>query len=282
MPSMAWEILQEALTMSNECVQEVNNDNLLDALYLLQHVVAKVRNVLALSTSASEIAPEARTLDLPTQMPSMCAFTGVCQFSFKFRRWSLSHPKCQRSIHENSDIYDYPLLLFLTVNSGAIETEGSNSQDMVIGNDCRTNFDFTVLSVFSAAMLFNLALICHRIGMMYGRDTLLIRASKLYSVIIELLNKNAHVSSSASSTDCGTSTEVLLLTLALNNSGQIQYELCNYPAYHQCMAALRNLILNRHSGGSVENDATSMIPMDGIRTNLMLWKFLSSSVAHAA
>jgi hypothetical protein len=275
---MAWEMLQEALTMSNECVQEVNDDNLLDALYLLQHIVAKVRNVLALSTSVSAIAPEARTLDLPTQMP--------CQFSFKLRPWSLSHPKCQRSIHENSDIYDYPLLLFLTVNSAAIETEGSNSQDMVIGNDSGTNFDFTVLNVLSAAMIFNLALICHRIGSKYGRDTLLIRASKLYAVIIELLNKNTHLSSTyrdeASSTDCGTSSEALLQTLALSNLGQVQYELCNYPAYHQCMVALRNLISNRHSGGLVENDATSMIPMDGIHTNLMLWKILSPSVAHAA
>lgn len=128
--------------------------------------------------------------------------------------WTL-HPKPE-AISQDVDadgIYDRPLLLFC--------------------NDTLVSDDEPSVSLFSATVLFNLALVCHWIGNIYGSERSLTLASKLYLVVNELMGGMAY-------TSCRPA--LMLLSLAIHNLGYLQNSMNNYPGYHRCMEALWNLI----------------------------------------
>jgi hypothetical protein len=303
------------LIMNNQCVQHLTDESLLEGLYTLQRAVGTLRDAVTPPAStnraagADESSLPQSSLEMPTKVIPSCDFEKVWiqrQFGFQFRHNALSDSTTD---FENSTICDRPLLLYLSETPFATGKDQANSLAMVHPNvrsgDGDEDSNFTVITLFSAVILFNLALVCHRWGMIYGRDTFLIRTSHLYMVIHGLLSDQVSSSLRCMDDTNGTnkrSDSVLLLSLVINNLGQIQYELCNYPGYDQCMTMLNNLAWN-HSGGynvhgnpldfgtssvdsnssrHVENDTSTTQSWDGIHTNLLFWQWTSPSVAHAA
>jgi tetratricopeptide (TPR) repeat protein len=82
-----------------------------------------------------------------------------------------------------------------------------------------------MLSLYSAIVLFNMALTCHHEGRL-GRDLLALkRASLLYNMTVQILNGNiARDDTSAA----------ILTLLALNNKAQIHYDQCEYIQCVDC------------------------------------------------
>jgi hypothetical protein len=292
---MIWKVLQDVLIMNNECVQQLNDDNLLEGLHILQRAVAILREVAAIQTSFTS----ASTFGVPTQKESVNALTTTAcnttsvliqeRNGFPSRHLSVAL-STQRAIGEDSVTHNRPLLLYLAQSPTAVDTNSNISQGTVNFNDHGP--DSAVFTLLSATIIFNLALICHRFGMIFGQDTSLSRATKLYMVVIEMINERPMLSSTmddANSTNRdGKGTAALVLTLAFNNLGQVQYELCNYPGYHRCMMILRNLFMNHRKTFDVvlnrfaEDDPTDVSMMEAVRMNLLFWQFLSPSVAYAA
>jgi hypothetical protein len=283
-----WKVLDDVVAMNNECVAQLNDGNLMEGLFVLQRAVSVVRDAAAMFSATPPEAPITPLQSPPMTLRSDAPPSSVRhQFRFKSRDWSLSLAK-QSPVGDTLAMHSAPLILYLSNAPSIHGTTESNSLHLIAGKD-----DSVVFTLFSAAILFNLALVCHRLGMVYGRDTSVIRASKLYMVIVELLNDSTAPSTmedAAMMSTTRSSTHVFLLTLVLNNLGHAQYELCNYPGYHRCMITLRNLLANTsthdcinyidHSDGS--NDSIMVGILDEIRLNILFWNFSPPSVAHAA
>lgn len=109
-----------------------------------------------------------------------------------------------------SYLYDRPLLL---------ETPTAGDLD-------------TVLTLYSAVILFNLALSCHQLGHR-GKDSALKRAAVLYRMSMQLLYNCPN---------CGT-TPALLSLLALNNRAQIHYEYCDFQQSSHCLKEMTKVML---------------------------------------
>jgi hypothetical protein len=287
--TMVWKVLHNVVAMNNECVEQLNDGNLLEGQFVLQRAVSVVRDAAAMFSFATP--PDVPIA--PLQTPPMTLRNDASpssiqhQFGFKSRHWSLSLSK-QSSIDDTLAMHSSPLLLFLSDTTTIHGSHESDSLHMIADKD-----DSIVFTLFSAAILFNLALVCHRLGMVCGRDASVIHASKLYMVIIELLNDSQTalpMEDAAVMSTTRSNTHVFLMTLVLNNLGHAQYELCNYPGYHRCMITLRNLLSNTRmpdcvydigpSAGS--NDSMMVGILDEIRLNVLFWNFSPPSVAHAA
>jgi hypothetical protein len=88
-------------------------------------------------------------------------------------------------------------------------------------------------SLYIAIVLFNLALVSHSEGTALGREESLMRASKLYSFVVQLLTR--------CSIPEDTSTNILTL-LALNNKAQIHYTQCEYIQSVYCMKTISDIM----------------------------------------
>lgn len=284
-----WKVLDDVVAMNNECVEQLNDSNLMEGLFVLQRAVSAVRDAAAMfSSTTPPEAPIAHCQSPPITLRTE-AFppTRRREFGFTMRDGSLSLSK-QFSVGDTLGMHCSPLLLYLSNSTTIHESQESNKLLLSTDKD-----DSIVFTLFSAAILFNLALVCHRLGMAFGRDTSVIRASKLYMVIVELLNDSSTASSMEDVTmmsNTRSATHVFLLTLVLNNLGHAQYELCNYPGYHRCMITLRNLLSNASTHDCINdisllagsNDSTMIGILDEIRLNILFWNFSPPSVAHAA
>ena len=277
---MIWKILNDVVVLNNECVEQLNDGNLTEGLCVLQRAVAVVRDAAAMFNAVTP------TAGIPTTMTLRSASSSVKvhQFGFRSRDWSLSKTKAS-PVSDSLSMHGQPLLLYIT--STEAFPDGSNAHHLSTEKD-----DSVVFTLFSAAILFNLALVCHRLGMVHGRDSSVIRASKLYMVIVELLNdtSSSTIEEGLTMSKSRSSTQFFLLSLALNNLGHVQYELCNYTGYHRCMITLRNLMSNaaindctNDMGPSAGSDDSMMAGiLDEIRLNILFWNFSPPSVAHAA
>jgi hypothetical protein len=128
--------------------------------------------------------------------------------------WAL-HPKPE-AISKEVDAdgtYDHPLLLFCNVTSSSDAGEPS-------------------LRLFGATVLFNLALVSHLMGKIYGSERSLTLASKLYLAVKDLLQGTAFASCHPA---------LLLLSLAIHNLGHLENSMGNYQGHCSCMKALWNL-----------------------------------------
>lgn len=139
--------------------------------------------------------------------------------------FSQGTPKGTIAIHEStaglpmlispySYVYDRPLLL-----------QPPQCQDLD-----------AILAMFSAIILFNLALTCHSAGCT-GRESALKRATVLYRMSIQLLQNCA---------TCG-SAPLILSILALNNRAQIHYEHCDYVQSKHCLKEMSRVMLDTQS-----------------------------------
>jgi hypothetical protein len=125
----------------------------------------------------------------------------------------------------------------------------------------------TMVSLYIAIVLFNLALPYHCEGAALGLDKLLKKASMLYSLVVQLLNRRT-IPQDASTT--------ILTLLALNNKAQIHYDQCEYVQSVDCMKNVSKIM------GSGRGLSPTLGHKDvwGLLFNVML---LSSPVAsHAA
>lgn len=111
-----------------------------------------------------------------------------------------------------SYVYDRPLLLDLPT-----------SEDLD-----------AVLALYSASILFNLALSCHMLGRL-GKESAFKRATVLYRMSMQLLQ---NCSASASNTPA------LLSLFALNNRAQIHYECCDYNQSTFCLKEMSRIMAN--------------------------------------
>jgi hypothetical protein len=128
--------------------------------------------------------------------------------------WAL-HPTSESILKEVEayGIYDRPLLL--------------------VWNASSSSGDEPSMSLLTATVLFNVALVCHWIGTIHGNERSLTVATKLYLVVNEVLQGMVF-------TFCRPA--LLLLSLAVHNLGHLQNSQCNYPAYCRCMEAVWHLV----------------------------------------
>lgn len=160
--------------------------------------------------------------------------------------WAL-HPKTEPILQELGidGTYDRPLMLFC--------------------NDAMISDDELSMNLLSATVLFNLALVCHRIGIMYNIERSLAFATRLYLVVTEIFQDPTY-------TSCHPA--LLLLSLAIHNLGHLQNSVHNYSGYHRCMKALWNLIPHM----ILKNDPIEHYMLCSLR----IWKNTRPPVAAAA
>jgi hypothetical protein len=176
------------------------------------------------------------------------AMTIQTSSSAKSPVWALT-PRRESISHDDSvdSIYDHPIL--------------------IQWNEALFPEDEPSLSLFSATILFNMALVCHRMGLVYHSEPSLIRASKLYLVVDELLRVRAATTESQPT--------ILLLSLAVHNMGHLQNGMNNYPAYQRCMVALWNLMPRIHEKNDPDLE-------HHLRRSLRLWQCTAPPMAAAA
>jgi hypothetical protein len=113
-----------------------------------------------------------------------------------------------------------------------------------------------MITLYSAIVLFNLALTCHHEGRL-GLETSLKKASLFYSMTVQILNGNI-VPDDVSAT--------ILTLLALNNKAQIHYDQCEYIQCGECLKELPRIL------GSVQTIHSTLSQEDimGLLLNVML------------
>jgi hypothetical protein len=113
-----------------------------------------------------------------------------------------------------------------------------------------------MLSLYSAIVLFNMALTCHHEGRL-GREPSLKRASLFYNMTAQILSGNA-VPDDVSAT--------ILTLLALNNKAQIHYDQCEYIQCADCLKEVPRIM------GTVQavHSALSQEDIKGLLLNVML------------
>jgi hypothetical protein len=113
-----------------------------------------------------------------------------------------------------------------------------------------------MISLYSAIVLFNMALTCHHEGRL-GRETSLKRASLFYSMTVQILNGNIMP---------GDISATLLTLLALNNKAQIHYDQCEYIQCYDCLKELPRIM------GTVQaiHFALSQEDIKGLLLNVLL------------
>jgi hypothetical protein len=122
------------------------------------------------------------------------------------------------------------------------------------------------ISFYIAIVLFNLALASHCQGTALGRAKLLKKASVLYSLVVQLLNRIT-MPEDASTT--------ILTLLALNNKAQIHYDQCEYAESVDCMKSVSQ-IMNSSRG---LHSALSHEALEGLLLNMMLLSTPSAAQA---
>jgi hypothetical protein len=132
-------------------------------------------------------------------------------------------------------VYDHGIMISRNLNGDADET----------------------LSLYIAITVFNLALASHSEGMSLGQDKSLKKASVLYRLVVELLNRCA-ISEDAST--------AILTVLALNNQAQIHYEHCEYVQSLDCMKYISEIMGGNRDLQSAFNPEDAA----GLMMNVML------------
>jgi hypothetical protein len=136
---------------------------------------------------------------------------------------------------------------------------------VITGNVSNEEAEATI-SLYIAVVLFNLALTSHCRGTALGRNALLEKASVLYTLVVELLNRSI-MPEDASTT--------ILTLLALNNKAQIRYEQCDYVQSIDCMECISQII----GGGRGFHFALNPDDLEGLMLNVMLLKTPSGAQA---
>jgi tetratricopeptide (TPR) repeat protein len=113
-----------------------------------------------------------------------------------------------------------------------------------------------MLSLYSAIVLFNLALASHREGRLGGEKSLE-KATALYGMALKLL---------ASSPTLDDISATILILIALNNKAQIHYDQCQYRESSECLTEISAIM------GSVYALRSALNPKEyeGILLNVML------------
>jgi hypothetical protein len=136
---------------------------------------------------------------------------------------------------------------------------------MILGNVSNEATEATI-SLYIAIVLFNLALASHCQGTALGRAKLLKKASVLYSLVAQLLNRCVMPED--------TSTTILTL-LALNNKAQIHCDQCQYAESVSCIKSV-SLIINSDRG---LHSALNHEALEGLLLNVMLLRTPSGAQA---
>jgi hypothetical protein len=124
-----------------------------------------------------------------------------------------------------------------------------------------------MISLYTAIVLFNLALASHCQGIALGRDKLLKKASVHYSLVVQLLTSYTMPKDA-----CTT----ILTLLALNNQAQIHYDQCEYAQSVGCMTSISTIM----GGCRGLHLALNHEVIEGLKLNLML--ISTPSAAQAA
>jgi hypothetical protein len=111
-------------------------------------------------------------------------------------------------------------------------------------------------SLYSATVLFNMALACHHEGRL-GRNLSLKRASLFYHMTVKIINE--HIAPDNISA-------TILTLLALNNKAQIHYDQCEYI---QCVDCLKEVPIIMGSGEAFHSTLSEK-DIEGLLLNVML------------
>jgi hypothetical protein len=145
----------------------------------------------------------------------------------------------------NCFVYDHGIMIFDNVNGYADEKP----------------------SLYIAIVLFNSALTSHSEGMALGRAKSLMKASALYSLLVQLLTRCRMPEDTLTS---------ILMMLAWNNKAQIHYDQCEYVQSVDCMKNISMIM-----GSSVRGLHSSLNyeDLEGILLNVMLLSTPSAAQA---
>jgi hypothetical protein len=136
--------------------------------------------------------------------------------------------------------------------------------------------DTTSLTIYSAVILFNMAIACHHVGRS-GKESAFKRAAGLYAMSIQILSGEMD----GAFGEARRLSSVVSL-LALNNRAQILYhELCDYAQCRRCLKDMARLIQGNQASRVVPALQSSLAGRDveGILLNLMLLKVPSGAQA---
>ena len=153
------------------------------------------------------------------------------------------------------------------------------------------------LHLICAALMYNMGILCHNYAYNCNSNgscqsvsintANLIRASKLYELLIELCNQSDMVlaSNPRNDTHCLCSSFSLIRMIAYNNYAEICYAFGNYMKYKYCMnAILHQLGLPTCSNSSRNSiaDSTIAIIYREIRLNVVIYKVCTAPTLAAA
>lgn len=290
-------MLQQVMYVNNDCVHRVMNktngsDNLVYSFQALHHAVSVLRDEAVVTDSVSTMATSASP-----HMPSSDAAFATTSYQ------QLQH----NSVLAATASLAPTNLLHLACLTGCDPALVSVSENkcgtfyfcdrMILFQNPDTNIqdgDDATMALISSTLLFNFAIICYRYGMQHSdtKKTLLLqRASKIYSVVIELLLHTMMTSSLATKTfsiyNDGALHQVgnieLLLTLAYNNLGLTYYELCMHAEYNECMIRLNDVFGTQNGIFDLIRPTCFDDIIEEIKLNAIYWKsFAPSPIALAA
>jgi hypothetical protein len=154
-------------------------------------------------------------------------------------------------------------LLFCESASKVSGFQGVNSYVYVYDHGIiipdNTNGDSVeTISFYIAILLFNSALAAHSEGTALGGEKSLMKASVLYSLVVQLLTRSTMVEDTSAT---------ILTLLALNNTAQIHYDQCEYVQSIDCMKTISKIM-----GSSVRgaHSALSDEDLEGLLLNVMV------------
>jgi len=229
--------LQLSCRKNNEGVELLVNQKPQEAMLAFQDALASIKN--AVNDEHVE-APSSESISSSEQIP-IEPIKSVLSIQASTTSAGLSAMAC-------TYVYDKPIVLQ--------ETSMSNDQE-------------SMLTFYSAAVLFNLALACHQVGR-NGKESALKRAALLYRMSSQLL-QNCQANGV---TGLG-ATPVILSLLALNNRAQIHYEHCDYGVSSQCLREMSRVLTDAHFLYSALPEAD----VEGLLLNVMLLEAPSAAQA---
>jgi hypothetical protein len=137
---------------------------------------------------------------------------------------------------------------------------------VIISDNVNCDTDETRISLYVAIVIFNSALASHSEGAALGQEKALMKASTLYSLVVQLLTRTTILQD--------TSTTILTM-LALNNKAKIHYDQCEYVQSVDCMKNISKIMCtNRGLHSSLNHE-----DLEGLLLNVLLLSTPSAAKA---
>jgi hypothetical protein len=278
------ESVYRVIALNNCCLKQLNYSNLSEGLYVLQNALSVIRQVVDM-TSTNEAKNPTNTPSEedvnPTDQRTSISVVRIMFLEESCASSSSSSTLFQDKFHHDISnemsmlpivSYQRPIQIFVDL----CEQCTDDTEDMM--RDDVEFFSANDLHVICATIIFNMALICHKLAYINrsNQTYYLMDVAKLYKILLEIVDR-IDVNDISYATDAPTAA---LTIVTYNNYAQICYEL-GYPVqYHFSMKMVQSM-MNCYDCIRIddETDVDFMVGFDDsdIRLNVLSYQVSMAS-----